>query len=366
MDTIIANADSENTIKTAAGILKNKGLVAFPTETVYGLGADALDAAAAAKIYAAKGRPSDNPLIVHIADTAAVYELASEVTDKARMLMEAFWPGPLTIILPKKNIVPDGTTGGLKTVAIRMPSHPAALSLIRESGVYIAAPSANTSGRPSPTKAEHVVEDMSGKIDMIIDGGEVGIGIESTIVDLTSDVPSILRPGYITKSMIENIIGPVIIDPAIINPTPDMRPKAPGMKYTHYAPKGELTVVEYAKKNSNMKCDATHNSPVYNEQQILVAKKINELVNERLLSGFRVAVIATEETKELYECPYILTVGSTGKGETVAARLYAVLRQCDELDADYIYSEAFNYGELGNAIMNRLLKAAGQRVIRLR
>jgi L-threonylcarbamoyladenylate synthase len=349
MNTIIANANEKNTIAQASGILQSGGLVAFPTETVYGLGGNALDADAAARIYAAKGRPSDNPLIVHIADTEAVYELASEVPDKVRMLMEAYWPGPLTIILPKKDIVPDGTTGGLKTVAIRMPSHPAALQLIRESGVYIAAPSANTSGRPSPTKASHVIEDMSGKIDMIIDGGEVGIGIESTIVDLTSDVPAILRPGYITKTMIENIIGPVIIDPAIIHPTPDMRPKAPGMKYTHYAPKGELTVVE---------CKASDISG-----QKKVAEKINDLVNEKLSSGFRVAVIATEETRELYKCPHILTVGSAGKGETVAARLYAVLRECDELGANYIYSEAFNYGELGNAIMNRLLKAAGQRVI---
>jgi L-threonylcarbamoyladenylate synthase len=201
-----------------------------------------------------------------------------------------------------------------------------------------------------------VVEDMSGKIDMIIDGGEVGIGIESTIVDLTSDVPAILRPGYITKSMIENIIGPVIIDPAIINPTPDMCPKAPGMKYTHYAPKGELTVVECS--------SASANSVAYDDYN-KVAKKINELVSEKISAGFRVAVIATEETKELYNSPHVLTVGSAGRGETVAARLYAVLRQCDELSADYIYSEAFNYGELGGAIMNRLLKAAGQRVINI-
>jgi L-threonylcarbamoyladenylate synthase len=380
MNTIIANADDKNTIKKAADILRNQGLVAFPTETVYGLGADALNADAAAKIYAAKGRPSDNPLIVHIADTSAVYELAEDVPENAHMLMEAFWPGPLTIILPKKDVVPDGTTGGLKTVAIRMPSHPAALELICESGIYIAAPSANTSGRPSPTKAEHVVEDMSGKIDMIIDGGEVGIGIESTIVDLTSDVPAILRPGYITKSMIENIIGPVIIDPAIINPTPDMRPKAPGMKYTHYAPKGELTVVECTvtddtgnRCNGNDSDNCSYDNGIGSDNRSCdsstgykkVADKINELVKEKLSAGFRVAVIATEETKELYDCPYVLTVGSAGKGETVAARLYAVLRQCDELSADYIYSEAFNYGELGNAIMNRLLKAAGQRVINI-
>ena len=199
MNTIFETGDNSAAIKMASEILNNNGLVAFPTETVYGLGGNALSKDAAAKIYAAKGRPSDNPLIVHIADTEDVYKLAKNVPEKARMLMEAFWPGPLTIILPKNEIVPDGTTGGLPTVAIRMPSHPIALSLIRESGVYIAAPSANTTGRPSPTNAKHVLEDMDGRIDMILDGGDVGIGIESTIVDLTSAIPTILRPGFITK-----------------------------------------------------------------------------------------------------------------------------------------------------------------------
>lgn len=360
MNTIIANANESNTIEKATEILRNKGLVAFPTETVYGLGADALDAEAAAKIYAAKGRPSDNPLIVHIADTKAVYELASEVSEKCVMLMEAFWPGPLTIVLPKKDIVPDGTTGGLKTVAIRMPSHPAALSLIRESGVYIAAPSANTSGRPSPTKASHVIEDMNGKIDMIIDGGEVGIGIESTIIDLTSDIPAILRPGYITKSMLEAIIGEITIDPAIIHPDPSLRPKAPGMKYTHYAPKGELTIVEANVENNQN----TNNADTKDVLPcVRVANKINELVAEKNLAGYKVCVIATEENYDLYKCSDIIKIGSSQKGETVAAKLYSVLRECDLRGADYIYSEAFNYGELGGAIMNRLLKAAGQRVI---
>lgn len=364
IETVVIRADDSASMKRACHILRNKGLVAFPTETVYGLGADALDEAAAAKIYAAKGRPSDNPLIVHIADTSAVYELASEVPEKAVMLMEAFWPGPLTIILPKKAIVPDGTTGGLNTVAIRMPSHPAALSLIKESGVYIAAPSANTSGRPSPTTAQHVIEDMNGKIDMIIDGGEVGIGIESTIVDLTGDVPAILRPGFITKSMIENIIGSVIIDPALVSPDPNLRPKAPGMKYTHYAPKGELTIVESVADSIGTGDPNTLDSFYSNsDSNTAVVDKINELISHKISEGYNVAVITTEENRDKYKCPHILTVGSASRGETVAARLYAALRECDTLGADYIYSEAFNYGELGGAIMNRLLKAAGQRVI---
>ncbi len=353
IQTQLLAGDNPESIKQAAIILKKKGLVSFPTETVYGLGGDALDKDAAAKIYAAKGRPSDNPLIVHIADTDAVYELAKEVPEKATLLMEAFWPGPLTIILPKKELVPDGTTGGLNTVAIRMPSHPVALELIRKSGLYIAAPSANTSGRPSPTLAEHVMEDMNGRIEMILDGGAVGIGIESTIVDLTSDVPVILRPGFITKSMLEEIVGQVTIDPALIEPDPNLRPKAPGMKYTHYAPKGELTIVEgdisYASLTGANK----------------VASKINQLVTEKVNSGFKVAVITTSENVNLFDCENILVAGDREKGETIAAKLYQVLRQCDELDVDYIYSEAFNDGELGGAIMNRLLKAAGHRVIKV-
>lgn len=346
LNTIISNGNDKNCIEMASKVLNKDGLVAFPTETVYGLGANALNAEAAAKIYAAKGRPSDNPLIVHIASIQDVYKIASDVPENATALMEAFWPGPLTIILPKKDIVPDGTTGGLNTVAIRMPSHPVALSLIKESGVLIAAPSANTSGRPSPTNASHVIEDMDGKIDMIIDGGDVGIGIESTIIDLTGDIPTILRPGFITKAMLENIIGPVQIDKALIEPDPNLRPKAPGMKYTHYAPKGELTIIE---------------SLSYDNQAII--SKINELVNTKKLAGFKTAVIATEENATKYQCDTILIIGKANGDSTIAARLYALLRECDKLDIDYIYSEAYSAGELGGAIMNRLLKAAGHRVI---
>ena len=230
METKLLNGNNKEAIAEASKILQDGGLVAFPTETVYGLGADALNADAAAKIYAAKGRPSDNPLIVHIADTNAVEKLADletmnrthpDMVKKAHMLMEAFWPGPLTIIFPKLAIVPDGTTGGLPTVAIRMPSHPIAQELIRTSGVSIAAPSANTSGRPSPTTAQHVWEDMDGRIEMILDGGAVGIGIESTIVDMTGTIPTILRPGFITKTMLSEIVGDVTIDPAIIEPDPE-------------------------------------------------------------------------------------------------------------------------------------------------
>ncbi len=382
--TQLLAGDNPESIRQAAIILKEKGLVAFPTETVYGLGGDALDQHAAAKIYAAKGRPSDNPLIVHIADTDAVYKLAKEVPDKAKLLMEAFWPGPLTIILPKKEIVPDGTTGGLNTVAIRMPSHPVALSLIRESGLYIAAPSANTSGRPSPTLADHVMEDMKGRIEMILDGGAVGIGIESTIVDLTGDIPVILRPGFITKSMLEEIVGEVTIDPALIEPDPNLRPKAPGMKYTHYAPKGELTIVEgdsadddvtencrFSNAQGNNKnnhetgisnLDKSDASPRKSNK---VVSKINQLVSEKVNSGFKVAVITTSENADRFDCDNILVAGDRENGETIAAKLYQVLRQCDELEVDYIFSEAFNEGELGGAIMNRLLKAAGHRVIKV-
>ena len=233
-------------LKKAGEIIREGGLVAFPTETVYGLGADALNAEASAKIYAAKGRPSDNPLIVHIHDVDQVYEIASEVPEAAKKVMEKFWPGPLTVILNKKSCVPDGTTGGLKTVAIRMPSHPLARDFIRESGRMIAAPSANTSGRPSPTLASHVYEDMQGRIPLILDGGAVGIGIESTIIDMSTDTPTILRPGYITKDMLEEVLPKVNIDPAVTGRTmkKNVVAKAPGMKYRHYAPKGQLTLVE--------------------------------------------------------------------------------------------------------------------------
>ena len=365
INTIITDATDE-AIKKASDILRDGGLVAFPTETVYGLGADALNPEASKKIYEAKGRPSDNPLIVHIAYKEDVYKIAENVSNKTVMLMEAFWPGPLTIILNKKKNVPDSTTGGLGTVAIRMPSHPVAMRLIKESGVYIAAPSANTSGRPSPTLAEHVIEDMDGRIDMIIDGGAVGIGIESTIVYMTGDIPVILRPGYITKKMLEEIVGEVSIDKGLIESDSNIRPKAPGMKYTHYAPKGELTIVEAdihteISGNGKIKRDLK-DKKMLNES---VVEKINALVAKKNSEGYVTAVIATKDNAASYICDNVLVVGEADKGFTISANLYAVLRKCDELKADYIFSEAFDDNELSGAIMNRLLKAAGHRVIKV-
>lgn len=348
MKTIITapgDVDSADMYAQAADILKRGGLVAFPTETVYGLGGDALNPEASGRIYAAKGRPSDNPLIVHIADTDSVYELAESVDESTKRLMEAFWPGPLTIILNKKPCVPDTTTGGLNTVAIRMPSHPVAMRLIRESGVFIAAPSANLSGRPSPTTAQHVVQDMDGRIDMIVDGGAVGIGIESTIVDMTGDRPTILRPGYVTPEMIRDIIGDVTIDPAIAGMDTALRPKAPGMKYTHYAPKGKLTIVE--------------------GERGAAAAKIRGLVSEKMAQGYRTAVLCDTENVSLYGgCENVYDAGSKKNEITVSAGLYSLLRTCDDIGAEYIYSESFEEGDMGYAIMNRLIKAAGHRVVR--
>lgn len=346
MDTIIkaANLEAQEVFSQASAILRNGGLVAFPTETVYGLGGDALNPEAAGLIYSAKGRPSDNPLIVHVADTDSVYHLASEINAQAKMLMEAFWPGPLTIIFKKKDIVPDATTGGLDTVAIRMPSHPVAMKLIRESDIYIAAPSANLSGRPSPTEAAHVIEDMNGRIDMILDGGPVGIGIESTIVDVTGDRPTILRPGFVTGEMIKRLLGDVVIDPALESVDASARPKAPGMKYTHYAPKGELTIVEGDREKA--------------------AATISGLIVEKKKQGFVTAVICDRDNADLYTCDNVLIAGTKKQDITVAASLYRILRECDELGAQYIYSESFREGNMGYAIMNRLMKAAGHRVLK--
>lgn len=377
METKLLKGNNKEAIAEASRILQDGGLVAFPTETVYGLGADALNADAAAKIYAAKGRPSDNPLIVHIADTDAVEKLADletmnqthpDMVKKAHMLMEAFWPGPLTIIFPKLAIVPDGTTGGLPTVAIRMPSHPIAQELIRTSGVSIAAPSANTSGRPSPTTAQHVWEDMDGRIEMILDGGAVGIGIESTIVDMTGTIPTILRPGFITKAMLSEIVGDVTIDPAIIEPDPNLRPKAPGMKYTHYAPHGTLSIVEAVADESANRASLHSGVKVsYNATEaetLRVAEKIKALVNEKEAQGYKTAILTTREHASLYkDYQHVMIVGEGDKGQTISARLYAALRECDSEQMEYMYSEAFDQNELGGAIMNRLLKAAGHRVI---
>lgn len=355
-------------LKEPAGCLKNGGLVAFPTETVYGLGADALQETAARRIYEAKGRPSDNPLIVHIARVEDMEEIAYP-NEYAYMLAQAFWPGPLTIILPKKKVVPCGTTGGLDTVAIRMPSHPAALQLIRQSGIYVAAPSANISGRPSPTRAEHVAEDMMGRIEYIVDGGAVGIGIESTIVDVSGEVPTILRPGFITKNMLEQIVGQVAIDPALEKPMEGFRPKAPGMKYTHYAPKGEMTLVERSGLGDGRQksLGTAEDAGTLKQIQQPVIDKICALASEKRAAGFRVGIMAPRETISCYTdfADIVICVGDRKESSTVAAGLYAALRDFDAAGVDYIYAESFRGEGLSYAIMNRLLKAAGQRVIQV-
>lgn len=332
--------------REAAQIIRDGGLVAFPTETVYGLGANALDAEAAAKIYAAKGRPSDNPLIAHIADREQLEQVASYIPDAARILMDAYWPGPLTMIFRKKAIVPDGTTGGLDTVAVRMPDHPAALRLIRESGVPIAAPSANLSGRPSPTTAGHTAEDMDGRIDMILDGGPCRIGIESTILDLTEEIPVILRPGYITYEMLEKLLGEVRVDKSL-DPEQwrDFRPKAPGQKYRHYAPKAPMTLVE--------------------GEPDAVTEKICQLAAEAEAAGRRVGIICTDETFSCYPSGICHSLGSRENLDSVAHNLYDILRSFDEEAVEEILSETFSSSEFGSAVMNRMLKAAGHKEIKV-
>ena len=339
MDTKVVKTTEEELIEAAA-ILKKGGLVAFPTETVYGLGADALNEEAARKIYAAKGRPSDNPLIAHIAKKEDIEPLVREIPEAGKKLMDAFWPGPLTLIFPKSGRVPKGTTGGLDTVAVRMPSDPVARRLIELAGMPVAAPSANTSGRPSPTTAEHVRQDMDGRIEMIVDGGPVGIGVESTIVDVTGEIPMVLRPGAITMEMLKKCVGAVEIDPAILGPvSQDFKPKAPGMKYRHYAPKADLTIVSGETED--------------------VVRAISRMAAERESEGLSVGIICTDETRALYPCGVVRSMGVRARQETIAHNLYAVLREFDDLNADVIYSESFEGGELSQAIMNRLCKAAG-------
>lgn len=335
----------ETVIEEAGRIIRKGGLVAFPTETVYGLGGDALNPESSKKIYAAKGRPSDNPLIVHIADKRDLHRIVREVPEKAKKLMEAFWPGPLTMIFYKNELVPQATTGGLDTVAVRMPSDRIAAAFIRAAGGFVAAPSANVSGRPSTTTAAHVEEDLSGRIEMILDGGQAVIGLESTIVDMSVEPPVILRPGAVTEEMMEAVIGPLEVDKAIIAPDSGVKPKAPGMKYRHYAPRADLAVVEGSTE--------------------AVIAAINQLAEEAETEGKRVGIIATDETKDRYPKGLVLSLGARKHEEEIAQHLFEVLRDFDETDVDCIYSEAFDEASIGPAIMNRLLKAAGHKVIQV-
>ncbi|ASJ02281.1 threonylcarbamoyl-AMP synthase [Thermococcus profundus] len=329
----------ERRLRVAARFIREGELVAFPTETVYGLGGDALNRDAVLKIFKAKGRPADNPLIVHIADFEMLYELAREVPKEAELLAKRFWPGPLTLVLPKAEKVPKETTGGLDSVAVRMPSHEIALALIRESGRPIAAPSANISGKPSPTLAEHVIDDFYGRIACIVDGGETPIGVESTVIDLTSWPPVLLRPGGLPLEEIEKAVGEIEIHPAVRGKEVDLA-KAPGMKYRHYSPSADVIVVEGKKER--------------------VHEKIRELVSSFRNEGKRVGVMATGG---FYEADEFFDLG--GSEEEVARNLFKALRELDKRGVDIIIAEGIEERGLGLAVMNRLRKAAGYRILRV-
>ena len=349
MNTKVIQINEENidqgVIEEAGTVIKNGGLVAFPTETVYGLGGDALNEESSGKIYAAKGRPSDNPLIVHIAEFDDLELIVAKIPEAARKLAERFWPGPLTMIFEKAACVPYATTGGLDTVAVRMPSDKIARALIKASGGYIAAPSANRSGRPSPTLAKYVVEDLGGRVDMILDGGISDIGLESTIIDLSGKEPVILRPGYITEEMLAETIGNVDTDKGIIDSGSKVMPKAPGMKYRHYAPKGSLVIVEGNPKQ--------------------VTDYINGQLRGHQAAGKKTGVIAVNETAAGYQADSVKSVGSREDESGIARHLFSILREFDDEETEVIYAEAFDSHGIGCAIMNRLLKAAGHHVVRL-
>ncbi|MBQ6575960.1 MAG: threonylcarbamoyl-AMP synthase [Lachnospiraceae bacterium] len=346
MNTIYEKVDplypDMKVIEKAGEIIKSGGLVAFPTETVYGLGGDALDESASAKIYEAKGRPSDNPLIVHIAGFEDIYKIAEDGPEEAKVLAKMFWPGPLTMILKKSPSVPKRTTGGLDTVAVRFPSHPVAQKFIAAAGGYIAAPSANISGRPSPTNGSHVLSDMNGRIDMIIDAGPCDIGLESTIIDLTVRPCMMLRPGYVNEKMLRDALGDIAKDEAVFGNS-SAAPKAPGMKYRHYAPKGELTIV------------SGNNDAVVS----YITGRITDNPE-----GLRTGVLSSSGNIGRYpSADLVVDIGDADNEDLIAKRLYDTLRKCDEMNIDRIYSEEFDTPSLGLAIMNRLIKAAGHNII---
>lgn len=345
-------------ISEAAEILKGGGLVAFPTETVYGLGGNGLDKEAAKKIYAAKGRPSDNPLILHVSSIEEVYPLVKALPEKAKKLMEAFWPGPLTLVLPKSDLVPKESTGGLETVALRSPENALTLSLIRACGFPIAGPSANLSGRPSPTEASHVFEDLGGRIEGILEDGAVGIGVESTIVDLSENCPTLLRPGAITIEDLEEVLGEkVAIDPTLLGKSmaEGFTPKAPGMKYRHYAPKAEMIL--FKKKEE----DETRSG------QEEIAKSILSYGEKELSVSpeKRIWILCGEDTASLYEGDGRFTVQILGRREeplSMTHNLFRLLRKADEEGVELILGECYSEEGVGFALMNRLKKAAGQRI----
>lgn len=349
METKVVLTEENNpdlkAIEEAGDIVRSGGLVVFPTETVYGLGANALDQDAVKKIFEAKGRPQDNPLIVHVADYN-IGRYVEKVPDIALKLMKRFWPGPLTVILKKSDIIPDATSAGLDSVGIRMPNNSIALALIKKSGVPIAAPSANISGRPSPTEVSRCIEDLDGKVDYIIGGSKSRVGLESTVVDCTSFPPCILRPGGITLEMLQEICPEVYIDSAVMKKSSkNLKPKAPGMKYRHYAPKAPVKIIDGDLKKT--------------------IEKINEMVQNYIDENKKVGIMASDETVKSYIKGEIISLGSRRNLQSVAHNLFEVLRDLDDRQVDIILSEAFEEKGIGIAIMNRLKKAASFDIIKL-
>lgn len=338
---IDVNKPDKDLIAVFASMLASGKTVIFPTETVYGLGANALDEEAAAKIYQAKGRPSDNPLLVHVADKEDVYDLVENIDSRAKLLMDRFWPGPLTIVFKKKDIIPDRTSGGLDTVAIRMPSDQVARNLIRQAGVPIAAPSANISGRPSPTKPEHIIRDMDGRVDGILVGGSCNYGVESTIVDLSGDVAMVLRPGSITLEMLGEVLGQVNLDPSLKNKDDNIRAKAPGMKYKHYSPQAQVYIVRAGDQED-------------------FARRVDELCLDNAKKGLKTGVL----TRSSDQHPYQAQVFDLGESDAeVAKNLFDSLISLDRESIDIAYVPYFEERGIGVAIMNRLKKAAAYRII---
>jgi len=338
------NNIDQSIIEEAGAVIRQGGLVAFPTETVYGLGANALDADAVKKIFEAKGRPQDNPLIVHISDFDELPALVTEIPEIARKLMEKFWPGPMTIIFRKSGIIPYETSAGLESVGVRMPSNAIARALIKAAGVPIAAPSANISGRPSPTEVGSCLEDLYGKVDMIIGGEKCEVGVESSVIDVTAYPPCILRPGGITPDMFRTVDQNIYMDPAILKkPDADIKPKAPGMKYRHYAPKAPVKIVR-------------------GEPEKVIAL-INEMVQNYIDEGKNVGIIATDETKDSYKNGIVVSLGSRKDMDKITQNLFETLRAFDDEDVSLIFSEAFEEKGKGIAVMNRLIKAAGFDII---
>jgi L-threonylcarbamoyladenylate synthase len=339
VNIIKEDKEDEIKIKEAAEFIRNGGTVVFPTETVYGLGADALNAKAVEKIFKAKGRPQDNPLIIHVS-SKNIEAYAEEIPKIANELIERFWPGPLTIILRKKDIIPDVTSANLNSIGIRMPNDEIARKLIELSNTAIAAPSANISGRPSPTDFQRCLEDLDGKVDCILGGAQSDIGVESTIVDCTVDPPMVLRPGGITLEMLREVDSRIQIDKAVMKkPTDGLKPKAPGMKYKHYAPNAKVTIISGERKKT--------------------IEKVKEMVHYNIENGKKVCILTVEENEKEYTEGITIVLGNRKNLSTVARNLFEALRKCDDFQADLILAEGYEEVGVGIAIMNRLNKAAG-------